>query len=171
MTREEMLNKLHSINFQYIDPPSEWKDIGFTERPIWVNAKGYGYLSCDDPTDNFYECSGVEQEKWNNIRTKLKDGILQYEDVEGTSISELLDVISFGEYCEDENPCNYLMELLTLSENQIEKIYCIQEFEGWIYFDSEEEFKKAYERDEFDYAWDDLSDEMLNCWVNRLFEY
>lgn len=36
MTRKEMLDILHGVEFELIDPPSSWKDIGFTEREIWV---------------------------------------------------------------------------------------------------------------------------------------
>ena len=50
MTRDEMIQKLASVSFCLIDPSSDWKDIGFTEREIWVNAKGYGYIMCDEPT-------------------------------------------------------------------------------------------------------------------------
>ena len=169
MTREEMLNKLATLNFKYIDPSSEWEDIGFTERPIWINSKGYGYLACDDPSDNYYECPGIEQEKWNSIRTKLAEGTLQYDDIDGTSAVDLLDIVSSGDFDEDKNLCDYLMKLLTLPENAIEKIYCIQDYDDWVYFSSEGEFKKAYERDEVDYAWDELDEEILVQWINRLF--
>ena len=169
MLREEMLNKLHTLDFQYIDPPSDWEDIGFTERPIWVNSKGYGYLSCDDPSDNYWVGKGIEQEKWETIRKKLANGTLQFEDIEDTILKELLDVVSYGEFYEDADPCEYLDGLLELPADHLNQIYCMDSLDGWRYYSTEEEFNKAYGRDEYDYAWDELTDDVLVCWINRLF--
>lgn len=169
MTREEMLHKLSTVKFEYIDPPSEWDDIGFTERPIWVNAYGYGYLSCDDPSDNCWDGQGIEQEKWKNIRKKLAEGTLQFEDVRDTSLKELLDIVSYGEFYEDADPCEYLEGLLDLPDDCIEHIYCMDSLDGWNYYSTEEEFNEAYERNEYDYAWEELTDEALVSWINRLF--
>ena len=169
MLREEMLNKLHTLDFQYIDPPSDWKDIGFTERPIWVNSKGYGYLSCDDPSDNYWVGKGIEQEKWETIRKKLANGTLQFEDIEDTILKELLDVVSYGEFYEDADPCEYLDGLLELPAGHLDQIYCMDSLDGWRYYSTEEEFNKAYGRDEYDYAWDELADDVLACWIDRLF--
>ena len=48
MTREKMLEILGNLPFMYIDPEGGWKDVGFTEREIWINSKGYGYVMCDE---------------------------------------------------------------------------------------------------------------------------
>ena len=93
MTREEMLSKLRALPFALIDPSSDWEDIGFTERPIWVNSKGYGYIMCDEPCST-YEVEGVSLEKWNTIHSKLTARTLLLEDIEGTSLVELLDEIT-----------------------------------------------------------------------------
>lgn len=90
MNREKMLNILHTVPFALIDPPSSWKDIGFTEREIWVNAKGYGYMMCDEPTARG-NVSGVERDKWQTIRKKLMEKSLTFNDIEETSLIELLD--------------------------------------------------------------------------------
>lgn len=170
MTREEMLKKLSTVEFEYIDPPSDWEDIGFTERPIWVNSKGYGYMSCDDPSNACWDGQGIEQEKWSIIRKKLAEGTLEFEDVKGTILEELLDVVSYGEFYEDADPCEYLEGLLALPENQLEHIYCMDSFDGWSFYSTEEAFDEAYKRDEYDYAWEELTDKALTCWISRLFD-
>ena len=169
MTRQEMLKKLSTISFEYLDPPSEWEDIGFTERPIWINSKGYGYLSCDDPSDCYWTGQGIELEKWTTIRTKIADGTLKCEDIEGTALVDFLDETSYSVFYEDTDLSDYLKSLLDLPETQLENIYCMRSLDGWEFFDSEEKFKEAYERDWCDYAWCDLEDEILIEWVKRLF--
>lgn len=165
--RQEMLDKLHSTEFELIDPLSSWEDIGFTEREIWVNSKGYGYIMCDEPTYRG-EALGVEKEKWISIRKKLKDKTLTLEDIEGTSLAELLEEISFGEHYEDDELCDYLEGLLELPETQLDFIFFLQTFDGWEFFDSEEARDNMLERDWCDYEWEELSDEMLAVWIERL---
>ena len=167
MNRKEMLDVLHSTKFAMIDPPSSWEDIGFTEREIWVNANGYGYIMCDEPTARG-DILGVEKEKWMSIQGKLKDRSLTLDDIEGTSLIELLETISFGEYCEDDDLFDYLEGLLDLPETQLDSIFFLQTFDGWEFFDSKEVRDKMLERDWCDYEWDELSDEMLAEWIKRL---
>ena len=169
MTREEMLNKLHSVEFSYIDPLPDWEDIGFTERPIWVNAQGYGYLSDDDPADQCWVGAAVEQNKWSEIRKKLSERTLQMDDIYGTSLVELLEEQANG-CVEVENLCEDLQKLLELPDTQLDCIYAMNSVEGWVYFASEQEFKKAYERDWCDYSWEELDDEMLVCWIEQLLD-
>lgn len=167
MNRKKMLNILHTAPFALIDPPSSWKDIGFTEHEIWVNAKGYGYIMCDEPTARG-NVSGIKSEKWQTIRKKLMEKSLTFNDIEETSLIELLEAITFGEYCENDDPCEYLEGLLELPEEQIGEIYYLQTIDGWMFFVTSEALNRMLERDWCDYEWDDLSDEMLQCWINRL---
>ena len=55
-----MLNKLQGIGFAFIDPASGWEDIGFTERVIWVNAAGYGWVACDEPNTFYGKLDSIE---------------------------------------------------------------------------------------------------------------
>ena len=168
MTRIEMLQALSCVPFALIDPSSEWKDIGFTERPIWVNSKGFGYIMCDEPCST-YEIEGVPLEKWKTIQFKLAEGSLRLEDIEGTSLAELFEEITHGYFDEDkENICAIIGGLAQLPIEQIARIYGIETFDGWQFFSTEEAFKNAYERDWCDYAWDELTDELLAEWIDRL---
>lgn len=49
MTTSEMLQQLRRLRYCVLWP-GNWKDIGFTERPIWVNNEGYGYYMDDEPS-------------------------------------------------------------------------------------------------------------------------
>ena len=168
MTREDMLQKLYTVPFILIDPAREWEDIGFTERDIWVNAKGYGWISCDEPT-TWCEVRCPESEKWVYIREKLSTADLSVEDIKGTDLLDLLKEITYGDFDEDcDNPCDYLKDLLSLPAEGLQWIYAMDTFDGWQFFATEEDFKKAYERDWCDVSWDELSDEMLLEWIDRL---
>ena len=169
MTREEMLIKLRSVEFSYIDPLPDWEDIGFTERPIWVNAQGYGYLSADDPSDQYWIGAALEQIKWDEIRKKLSEGTLQMDDIYGTSLVDLLEEQTYG--CVDVESINEdLQKILELPDSLLDCIYAMNSIDGWIYFASEQEFKKAYERDWCDYSWEELDEKILACWIERLLD-
>ena len=166
MTREQMLKKLKSLDFSYIDPLPEWTDVGFTERPIWINSKGYGYLSCDDPSDMYWIGEKVEQHKWKSIRKNLREGTLARKDIEGTSLVELLEDIAL-----DDNVCEYLEGILDLPDILKEDfIYVMNSIEGYVFFESKQKFDDAYKRDWCDYSWDELDNEILKEWINRIFD-
>ena len=130
--------------------------------------KSDGYLSCDDPSDQCWDGEGFDSDKWKVIRQKLYIGNLQLEDLITTSLLELLDVMYFDKFPEDEDPCAYLQGLLTLPEGHLHHIYCMNTIDGWQFFSSEEDFNSAYERDWCDYAWEDLSDEVLAECIGQL---
>ena len=58
--------------------------------------------------------------------------------------------------------------LLTLERGPCGHLYAIQTDDGPMFFDSEEAFNKAYERDWADESWDDMSDDLLAEWIDRL---
>ena len=175
MTRDEMLNTLAQTSFRFIDPPSAWKDIGFTERPIWVNSKGYGYLMCDEHIESG-ECDGIPKEKWTSIISKIKDDALLLQDIEDTSlgglVSEWFDHLYEVEGSEDEPEAvsTFFEGLLKLQDKAPKKIWWLEDpdsSEPQFFFD-EQEFEKAYERDWCDYSWDGLEDDALAEWIERL---
>ena len=168
MTRTEMLQILSCVPFTLIDPPSEWEDIGFTERPIWVNSKGYGYIMCDEPCSTC-EANGVPLEKWKTIHSKLEDRTLLLTDIEGTPLVELLDEITKGCFSEhDDELSDVLSGLTALPVDKIDCIFGLETHDGWQFFSDEETFNKAFERDWCDFSWDELSDEMMEEWLDRL---
>lgn len=170
MTREEMLEKLSTVEFEMIDPPSDWSDIGFTERQIWVNSKGYGYLACDDP-NTVWKGEGLSEEKWKKITNKICEGSLSIEDIEDTSLVDMLDTMYYGDFDESEwDLCEVFAGILDVSTVPLKGLYCLNTFDGIRFFSSEEEFLKAYERDWCDYEWKGLDDDVLICWIERLFD-
>ena len=164
-----MLNKLSTAKFELIDPPSEWTDIGYTEREIWVNSKGYGYIACDEPT-RVWIGQGISIEELKVIKDKLLKGTLLYCDIENSTFEDFIEEIFDGEdYKDDEWLNGVLEEILMLEDNDIEILYGLETFEGWLFFSSKDEFEAVQERDWCDYEWKDLDDDSLKIWINRLF--
>lgn len=170
LSREEMLDKLHSVEFQYLWP-GDWKDIGFTEREIWVNSKGYGYLSCDEPNGSCWYGDGLSKSEWLRIKEKLENETLEFSDFQGTCLENALNELYVCGYDPDDDysePNKVLKTLLDLRNGAVGKLYACLEEDGPVFFDNEEEFRKFYERDWCDYAWDELEDDILEKWVERL---
>ena len=170
MIRDDMLKMLGGINFSYLDPPRAWDDVGFTERPIWVNSKGYGYLSCDDPSDFCWKGEGIVHSKWVCILEKLSNHTIQIEDLEGTSLIKLLNEMTYGDFADSVDCLSECLEsLLSLTGDCPKNLYCMDSFDGLIFFSNEDDFQKAYEKDWCDYAWEELDDAILERWIHRLY--
>ena len=69
MTRGEMLNILGKLEYALIWPDN-WEDVGFTEREIWINSQGYGYIMCDESTDDDYERDWADN-YWSDMDDEL----------------------------------------------------------------------------------------------------
>ena len=170
LTREDMLKKLATVKFKFIDPPTEWKDIGFTEREIWVNPSGYGYLCCDEP-NAWFKGTASHRDKFESIKKKLECDEFEMEDIEeevsATLLPDLLETIG---YYDDEDGLREVLDgILSLPKEGVKEFYCLNVSDGLFFFDNEEDFRLAYERTDCDYKWEDLDDESLNCWIGRLF--
>lgn len=174
MDRIEMLDKLSRLRFCIFWPPAEWRDIGFTERPIWVNSQGYGYIGEDDYSEpcSCMQIEGIPQKQILELKKKMDDGSITYRDIERTSLVRLNDC-----YMRDEEV--FLEQLLrnhlnSLPDNYVDRLYCEITWDGWIFFDSEENLI-AYNEDEFcsdayfGERWDSMDDSLLSTWYNRIF--
>lgn len=167
MTREEMLDALRILPFALIWP-GNWDDVGFTEREIWVNNEGFGYIMCDEPTQT-WEGPGIGADRWKQIKEKIQNQTLVYEDIEGSSIEDMLNAIHL-DYCDFEDQeqlCSDLSDL-ALCDYPKSYFYAMATIDGTEYFDSEAQFKSAFERDWADESWESMDDELLSEWIDRL---
>ena len=175
MTKKEMLKKLSGLRYNLIWPDSSWEDVGFTERPIWINNKGWGYISCDEPCD-FGEIEAISDDKWKNIREKLQKNKLKLIDLKETSLEQLF--IDYYEYYDEEDDIDEndgytglnskLKSLLSLPNQLGEHIYWADTFDGFDFFISEEEMYKSIDYRDCDQNWKDLDDKMLAVWIERI---
>lgn len=164
VNREEMLKVLSGIDFRFVWP-GNWEDIDFTERPIWINKNGYGYISCDEPCGN-WELRSFTDEKWHEIRDKLERGSLTADDLVGSSFED--ETWIWESINDSDDVCKLLKGLKNLPDKLDESFYCVSTFDGYDFFASYEEFKESFKRDDCDYEWKELSDDVLKLWIERL---
>lgn len=168
MTREKMLEMLADLPFAMIWPES-WDDVGFTEREIWVNCKDYGYVMCDEPSA-VWEGQGLSAQEWEVIAPKILDKSLTYQDIKGTVLEVLLDSLGYECNCVGSDfagVIDNLEGLLDLSD-PCGYLYAMATFDVPQYFDKKADFKAAFERDWADEKWEDMSDDLIAEWINRL---
>lgn len=164
MTRVEMINRLSKVEYTEIWPKDDWKDIGYTELPIWLNGNGYGYFGHDDQSI-CYKLSGIPDPKWRLIREKISENKLSIEDVQGTSLTALYII---EEYDPDYDLNELLKELLILPESLGKFFYCVETCGDYCFFNTEEEAYDSVKRDECYTKWEELNDDELAEWVERL---
>lgn len=175
MNRVDLLEKLRSLRFCILWPPTEWKDIGFTERPIWVNNKGYGYIGEDDYSEpcSSMQIKGIPEEELHIIKEKIDNETISIKDIEGTSLARLKD--AYRDSDDDFIQLILLNKLESLPSYPVEKLYCERTWDGWIFFDSEEGLI-AWNEDEFctdayfGETWEAMNDQMLEIWYKRIFK-
>ena len=160
MIREKMLKRLSGIDYLELWPSDEWGDIGFTERRIWLNRSGYGYIACDEP-DVYYKIPPIPDQKWRDIRDKLIKKQLTRDDIQGTVLSKL-------DYAIGDDLNEDFKGLLLLPEDMGKYFYCSVTLDGNMFYNTEEEIFADIKRDECDVLWADLPDSDLEEWINRL---
>ena len=168
MTRGSMLNILSQVSFNVLWPDDSWEDLDFTESPIWINNKGYGYYACDEP-NVYYRVSRIPDDKWKQIRQKLTEGTLSSDDLKGTSLANTY----FSEWLDEPGACERFSSLLELPERLENDFYCAE-----IYADEVGAFLTAEKlavalsevHDNYAVRWEELSDDMLSVWVKRIKE-
>ena len=163
MTRHELLKKLNSIKYNVLWPDWSWKDIGFTEHPIWVNGLGYGYYSCDEP-NVYYKARRIPDNKLRIIKSKLREDTLTIEDIQDTSLGKMW-------FCDEseESDLRQLKNLLALPDSLQDYYYCGEGVDEILFFDSLEGFLDYFAHDYADVEWKDLGDEELALWVDRIY--
>ena len=169
MIRTEMLKILHSVPFNVLWPDTlSCDDIGFTEHPIWIDGKGYGYYFCDQPC-TYYEMKRIPDKRWRDIRQKLTDDILSIKDLEGTP---LMTILEDYQYDADDYICDQLLTLLNLPERTEDFFYCGFDEDEPHFYNSKEELVSAISRIHNDHntCWEELSDEQLQHWIEGLQE-
>ena len=166
MTREEMLKKLHGLRF-CVFWDGGWEDIGFTERPIWINSYGYGYYSCDEPC-SFAIIDGVSDDDIKNLKQKISDSTLSVEEFKSSPFN------SINDYDDEEYLESVMNDFIRLPDHTTGQIFCGEDFDGWNFYSTEEELIEAFDKkDDFfgGEAWDEMDDTHLEVWYERISNY
>ena len=169
MDRNTIIEKLSRLRFCIFEP-GNWEDIGFTERQIWINSEGYGYIACDEPC-HFVELKNITNDLLTSIKRRISNNDLSLEDIRGTTFEDML----YDEFDQDE--FDYLKpSLLSLPDNcnSNGSLFCGETIEGWLFFNTEEELVSYFEKKHTSYyygkKWKDMDDDLLSCWYERVLE-
>ena len=113
-----------------------------------------------------WKLDSFSDSKWREIKEKLKSGKLVSDDFAGTSVES--DDWIRESIEETDDICELLKGLINLPDTLDEFLYCVSTYDGYAFYATYDKFKEAVERDDCDYAWDDLSDDILELWIERL---
>ncbi len=166
MSRDEMLEQLSRLRFCVLWPEN-WEDVGFTERPLWVNKKGYGFYSCDEPC-TFKQIENLTPDFIRCVRQKKSDGVLTIEDLKDSPLDTSPFV--YDKFVDEERIESFLDDLAASTISNKETFFCGEDMEGWAFFETEEDLIKAFEMDCCDRSWNEMGEEELSKWCFRLFE-
>lgn len=164
MKRSEMITQLKALRFSVLWPEN-WKDIGFTERPIWINAHGFGYYSDDEPC-NFVIIEGITDKDIADLKRKIHEGNVSINEIKSSPFGAV-NVFDDDEYMEE-----IVNDFLFLPDHVDQNVFCGNTFDGWCFFSSEEELIDAFDKgDKFwgGEAWENMNDEELSRWYERVF--
>ena len=166
MKKKDILDKLQRLRFCILWP-GNWEDVGFTERPIWINSDGFGYCSCDEPCC-FFELHNCTDAFVKQIKEKLSEGELTQDDLKGSP----LDVPALDFYYNEEWLESFLDEYSKSTAYNCDRVFCGEGFDCWYFFETEEDLIQEFERLHYDCfeAWENMSYSQLSAWNERLFK-
>ena len=167
MTREEMLSRLHGIEpgVELVALTSEYA----LER-TFVCGKGFSYdwVSFDDPWPAI-KITDITCEQLQKIKNKLSLGILSADDLKGSQLLTMYN--SFDNDISIQDAFGNLRDVM-LNENDELYVFCDMCDRGikYRFFSNYNTFAKAFEEIYMyvDTKWEDLSDDDLVSWTERL---
>lgn len=167
--RNEILSKFALLRYCVLWPDENWDDIGFTERPIWINSSGFGYYLCDEPCA-FVEIGHISDTQINNLKNKIECNQLSFDEFIKTPLNA---IVSSGFLNNDDYDVSAFTAFLDLPDHIVGSVFCGETVEGWRFFSSEIEMINEFDKgDAFNGGeyWSDLGDEQLLVWHSRIFE-
>ena len=118
---------------------------------------------CDE-SNIYYQAKTPSHDLWCVIRGKMRTKTLTAADIEDTSLKglNLLCELDGADLCET------LQAILKLSEQIADYYYCTEKDDKAVFFASADQFWTFIARDWCDVQWNELTDEQLAIWVDRL---
>lgn len=166
-----MLDKLHSLGFRAI-ATVETMDMGLEFD--YVSSSGYGSILGAFGDWPAYALKPVEPNKWNIIISKIKSNTITMEDLINTDLQSIASFLNVYEGQEHGSLAEFLTNLVKLPEHPSMEFYCLFDRLAWTgvpeFFYSIEDMKEEFELIYCNgyTAWDDLDDEDLEYWCERI---
>lgn len=161
MTREELLEKLHSITFHAILTALTSEEC---LEVITFTSEGtcYSWIGYDDW--NIYELRGIDSDRWSQIRSKILQGNLDKCDIDETDFIKLI-----GNDKSDINYNVFFAGIKNLPVKLPEKIYCINDSPAPEFFQDESSLAKALAEyyPACGSVWEEMNTEELEHWYSE----
>lgn len=178
MTREKMLSQLRKLRFC-----AYWSgvDVGFNERPVKIDSKGYCCYSFDEPC-NFIIIKSIPIENLNSAFCGIEEEMLYDDNFDLTAIYEhileplkikTIEDIGISNSLEPIEMVRLLYDLKQFLKDKSLKsslVFCGDSMGDWLFFDNEEALIDSFAREMtyYDGEWEDLSDEELLEWIEDI---
>ena len=167
MKREGMLKRLQNVDFgvELVALTSE----DALER-TFINSKGFAYdwVSFDEPWPAI-KITDLTNEQLNSIKDKLRNKSLSKDDLKGTQLLSM-----FEETGNNGNICDAFIGLQNVVFETDNTLFALYDMECnmpiYTFYTDYALFVKAFEERymRVDAEWQDLSDEDLMSWIDRL---
>jgi hypothetical protein len=172
MTREEMIEELSAISLRAVETSYDY-DTGI--HYDFMKAKGAGSGTDRLGEWPLFHLKGIANEKWQQIREKVKNKSLTVADLEGTDLGILSeDLLRFRLNADAEEISEVYQGILSLPEDIEKGFYCICDLGSWDktaeFYGDEESCIDAFERHYcWDYiAWENMDIHELESWYSRM---
>ena len=171
MTRENMIAEL-SKKIVRATPTVYTYDMGL--QFDFVTPEGVGTCLGSVGEWPIIFLKGIEKERWLEIRKKIEEGLVNIEDFQDTSLEPFANAVENFSQGYDGKLAETFKELRELPEELPETFYCLYDIKGWepcpLFYTSLEDLLKAF-RAEYcggPIAWEDLSDDEIKEWYDRI---
>lgn len=175
MTREEMLNKLHSINIG-AQATVATMDMGLEYE--YVTKEGWGEnVGCmgDWPA---YVLHGISDDLFAAIKDKIQKNTLLADDFSGTDLEKFYNYVFSVERFSDYVPslCEFFEGITQIESLTNGSLYVLCDARQW---EPEAQFFSSYDMlaeafiDQYNYGiqeWEELDDDELADWVEKIDE-
>lgn len=173
MTREEMLNKLHSIDIG-AQATVATMDMGLQYEYVTNIGWGENFGSMGDwPA---YELHGISNTILTTIQNKIRDNTLSLDDFFGTDLEKFYNYV----FCVDRPPeycssiCDFFKNITRISSLTNDTIYVLCDARAWepeaLFFNSYDELANEF-IEQYGYGfeeWEDLTDNELAEWIEKI---
>lgn len=139
-------------------------------RYEYITPTGVGISDCEIKSWPALKLKGLGDEKWANIRSKLKDGSLTHDDLKGTEFFYLHEDVTQGT---PANPVAFFKDMLSLPDTMDYDIYCLVDMANPAaipqFFNDEKSFLEAFDNQycKNKISWDEVDEDYLRELVDR----
>lgn len=168
--KNELIHELHKVKFCSV-PTVGTFDMGL--QYDFISSEGAGTGLGNMLSWPAYKIRRIEDHKWQDIQSKIKDSSLQFEDLVNTDLSSLAEVFNDSVNIEYDSFADLFADLTHFPNHLSEDFYCLFDDVSWDcepeFFASESEVQDRF-KDKYcggQIAWENMGLDELEDWLSR----